>query len=527
MDTIDLSQTSGKYLINNSGLKTESKQGQVQNNNFQTQDQSKLTQEDGNKKLFTALAGLSAIAAAGVGIALAIKKGRNPIKSLTDISFNKGIAKLNNGKNYTGIVQDTLKNGDKITLEYADGVIKKSARKGSKSIEKVYETLEDGSRIVTKTQGDKVVKTNITDIQNSVKKAQKDLNKLFDKKDELDISDFKKQANAIVYKSEKQQSEINDVLSHKQAIIDEKKAQEEAQRAAQKAREEAAQKAAQEAAQKAREEALSNFKIKKDDEVKDFKNALSGASEQELKKYSDMLATEHARLTEISVKNKNAACGSCNGICDPNYLFDEDKISFDAFLEKRKLILFKQSELDDNFLCKYLYKEGDKPVKTAWNSSYLNRDELKAFDKYYDECSDNYYSRKSKGKYKNKLTDLMDSGFKKAPALQDDAMVYRAVTPRGKETNAFFDSIRTGETIQDFAYMSTSTRIATRQFKQFALRAKENNGTVLMRIHLPKGTKGVLGGSYEYILPRNSKLKIVSTETINGVKVANCEYILP
>ena len=240
-----------------------------------------------------------------------------------------------------------------------------------------------------------------------------------------------------------------------------------------------------------------------------------------------MLATEHARLTEISVKNKNAACGSCNGICDPNYLFDEDKISFDAFLEKRKLILFKQSELDDNFLCKYLYKEGDKPVKTAWNSSYLNRDELKAFDKYYDECSDNYYSRKSKGKYKNKLTDLMDSGFKKAPALQDDAMVYRAVTPIGKETNAFFDSIRTGETIQDFAYMSTSTRIATRQFKQFALRAKENNGTVLMRIHLPKGTKGVLGGSYEYILPRNTKLKIVSTETINGVNVANCEYILP
>ena len=187
-----------------------------------------------------------------------------------------------------------MKNGDKITLEYADGILKKSTRTGAKSFEKVYEVLEDGSRIVTKTQGDKVVKTNITDIQNSVKKA-----------------------------------------------------------------------------------------------------------------------------------------------------------------------------------------------------------------------------------------DLMDSGFKKAPALQDDAMVYRAVTPKGKETNAFFDSIRTGETIQDFAYMSTSTRIATRQFKQFALRAKENNGTVLMRIHLPKGTKGVLGGSYEYILPRNTKLKIVSTETINGVKVANCEYILP
>lgn len=214
MDSVNLSQASNKYLITNE-TKDEPIQLQVQNSSVQV--------KNGDKKLLATLVGLGVIAAAGIGIAIAIKKGKNPIKSLADINFNKGIAKLNNGKNYTGVIQDTLKNGDKITLEYADGILKKSARTGSKSIEKVYETLEDGSRIVTKTQGDKVVKTNITDIQNSVKKAQEDLNKLFDKKDELDISDFKKQANAIAYKSEKQQSEIDGILAQKQKIIDTKK----------------------------------------------------------------------------------------------------------------------------------------------------------------------------------------------------------------------------------------------------------------------------------------------------------------
>lgn len=251
MDNFNLTQANNKYLITGEA-KVEPIQLQPQSNPIQFQTQTNPVQfqtlpqeeknEDGSKKLLGTLAALGAIAAAGVGIALAIKKGKNPVKGLSDINFSKGVAKLDSGKNYSGVIQDTLKNGDKITLQYADGVLKKSTRNGSINFEKVYETLEDGSKVVTKTQGDKVVKTNITDIQNAAKDAQKDLEHLLGRKDELDISDFKKQADAISFKSKKQQGEINDILTHKQAVIDEKIAQEEAQRAAQKAEEEAAKK---------------------------------------------------------------------------------------------------------------------------------------------------------------------------------------------------------------------------------------------------------------------------------------------
>ena len=269
MDSVNLSQASNKYLITNE-TKDEPIQLQVQNSSVQV--------KNGDKKLLATLVGLGAIAAAGIGIAIAIKKGKNPIKSLADINFNKGIAKLNNGKNYTGVIQDTLKNGDKITLEYADGILKKSARTGSISFEKVYETLEDGSRIVTKTQGNNVVKTNITDIQNSVKKAQKDLNKLFDKKDELDISDFKKQADAIVYKSRKQQSEIDGILAQKQKIIDTKKAQEEAVKDTKELAQEAAESLSQISINQSALTDLYTDKLKSNNlqELVDVRNKLSG-----------------------------------------------------------------------------------------------------------------------------------------------------------------------------------------------------------------------------------------------------------
>ncbi len=49
---------------------------------------------------------------------------------LADIKFNKGQPFLADGTKYTGTITDTLKNGDEVTLEYIDGVIQKSNRKG-------------------------------------------------------------------------------------------------------------------------------------------------------------------------------------------------------------------------------------------------------------------------------------------------------------------------------------------------------------------------------------------------------------
>lgn len=296
MDNFNLTQANNKYLIT-SEAKVEPIQLQAQNNPIQFQTQTNPAQfqtlpqeeknEDGSKKLLGTLAALGAIAAAGVGIALAIKKGKNPVKGLSDINFSKGVAKLDSGKNYSGVIQDTLKNGDKITLQYADGVLKKSTRSGSINFEKVYETLEDGSKVVTKTQGDKVVKTNITDIQNAAKDAQKDLEQLLGRKDELDISDFKKQADAISFKSKKQQGEINDILTHKQAVIDEKIAQEEAQRAAQKAEEEAAKKAQEQIVQVEKPLEIVNPNETLEEA---YKNKLNSDSLQELQEAYDELS---------------------------------------------------------------------------------------------------------------------------------------------------------------------------------------------------------------------------------------------
>lgn len=319
MDLVNLSQANNKYLI--TGENKTSQVGAQAQTQMQPQVQPQaqpqvqtepVREESGDKKLLGALAALGAIAAAGVGIALAVKKGKNPAKALSDINFNKGVAKLNNGKNYTGIIQDTLKNGDKITLEYADGILKKSTRSGRQSFEKVYQTLEDGSKVVVKTQGDNVVKTNITEIQNNVKKAQKDLKELIDKKDELNITEFKKQADTITFKSKKQQNEINDILNQKQKVLDEKKAEE----AAQKAREEAVQKAQEEARKKA-EEAARKAEGQAQKAKETIENAINHAQDK-------LNSDDIQELKEVRVELSKQIVNSPYG-CEIGLSLDEQK----------------------------------------------------------------------------------------------------------------------------------------------------------------------------------------------------------
>ncbi len=78
MDNFNLTQANNKYLITDEA-KVDPIQFQTQTNpvQFQTLPQEEQN-EDGSKKLLGTLAALGAIAAAGVGIALAIKKGKKP-----------------------------------------------------------------------------------------------------------------------------------------------------------------------------------------------------------------------------------------------------------------------------------------------------------------------------------------------------------------------------------------------------------------------------------------------------------------
>lgn len=113
-----------------------------------------------NKKLALTLGIIGAIGLAGIGAAIKIKKGQMPnpqdgVALLKQIKFEKGTATIKKtGNNFTGKIIDKLKNGDEIVLEYVDGKIKSSARKGKVNFIKTYTDLGEGAKkIVTESAG--------------------------------------------------------------------------------------------------------------------------------------------------------------------------------------------------------------------------------------------------------------------------------------------------------------------------------------------------------------------------------------
>lgn len=140
----------GKFQVNNN---YQSKPYQKVNLEQQpdTFESSSKTENDKTKKhkalkyIGIGIAVLTAVA----GTILAVKSGKSV--KLENIKFDKGIASLQDGTKFTGKVKDSLKNGDKIVMEYADGVLQKSTRSGAKNIEKVYEVAQNGDKIVKQT----------------------------------------------------------------------------------------------------------------------------------------------------------------------------------------------------------------------------------------------------------------------------------------------------------------------------------------------------------------------------------------
>lgn len=183
MNNVDLNQVNKKYILN-----------QQSNTSSPVETDKNVKQvDDGNNKLKKGLVALAVLGSAVVA-GIAIYKGFgnktvqevsetvNEVKAklLKDVKFDKGIASLPDGSKFTGVIEDTLKNGDKITLRYTDGVIQKSQRSGSKTIEKVYETRFNGDKIVVITENNTTRRVNLTEIKNNVKKAQDDFKKLLE-----------------------------------------------------------------------------------------------------------------------------------------------------------------------------------------------------------------------------------------------------------------------------------------------------------------------------------------------------------
>ena len=167
------------------------------------------------KKTSAIIAGATTLLAAGIGI-FAFVKGKGSTKP-ANTPWKDYLSNLKD--NYTGKIKGNLNNGDKITLEYKDGKIVKSSRKGKENFTKTYET-RNGESIVKKIEDGKTTDINLTETREAVNKSQSDVKNLLDKKDSISLDDFKQQAADIKYKSKVQKEELNDVIAKKQAAYD-------------------------------------------------------------------------------------------------------------------------------------------------------------------------------------------------------------------------------------------------------------------------------------------------------------------
>ena len=137
------------------------------------------------------------------------------ITTLEDIIFKKGHAKLKNGKEYTGIIEHVLPDGDKVSLEYANGVLKKSTRSGKKAFEKTYEKLTDGSGKITILQNGEKKEVLLRDIRQQVYESKKAYCDLVLNNQQMSIEEVQKKVNSIKYKNKEQKEYIEEIISDK------------------------------------------------------------------------------------------------------------------------------------------------------------------------------------------------------------------------------------------------------------------------------------------------------------------------
>lgn len=136
---------------------------------------------------------------------------------------------------------------------------------------------------------------------------------------------------------------------------------------------------------------------------------------------------------------------------------------------------------------------------------------------------------------------VLDRLIQDAVPLEEDAYVYRGIRTQKiwddfSELD-FAKDLAEGNILEDKAFVSTArvygdllAQVDPHNF------SGHNTSGYVMRIKLPKGTKGLdcrrsigrdLDGGYnaEFILPRNSQFKIVSID--KKQRIMECEYILP
>ncbi len=209
--SINLNTTEEQKLYKNFDYKTIKNTQYATNQNLNTPKSDKIElstkkNDDKSKKKLLAI-GL-AVAAVVTTAILCIKKGK--ASKLQNFDFK------NVPSDFTGKVKGKLKNGDKVVMEYNNGVLVSSVRSGEKNVSKIYETV-NGKKIVHITSDNKTSTIKLTQTQNIARKEQSELKELLDKNDNLTSADFKKRTDAIKYKSKSQQKTIDEIISDKES----------------------------------------------------------------------------------------------------------------------------------------------------------------------------------------------------------------------------------------------------------------------------------------------------------------------
>ena len=416
-----------------------------------------------------------AVLTAVAGTILAVKSGKSV--KLDSIKFDKGIASLKDGTKFMGKIKDKLKNGDKIVMEYADGVLQKSTRSGAKNIEKVYEVAQNGAKIVKQTiDGVQKAPVNITKITNEVKAQQSKLQTIL-KDVNLSSQELQQKTSEINFKSAKQKEHIKNTIADKKDA--ELKAKAEAERIAKEAEEKA----------KAEAERIAKEKAAKEAEAKAKAEAALNKRILEIKHAEDKDIVLNQNLSQDDYKVLFDYSDLSNG---SNYHVVSDEMS--SFLEHLETL--------------------NKQERQVEISKLSDNQKIKVFN-----AMETVQWRKD-------INAIID----KAPPIEEDCTVYRRMHAFLFSGRRFSDSdFEVGKVIKNQGITYTA-RMDTDSFNHFIAGSSAETDYVL-RVHLPKGTKCVrIPGSNtnlhgEIALLAGNSMKITGFNP--KTKVVDVEYIRP
>lgn len=548
MENINLSQANQAYIQRQKN-KTEAKE------KIQAQ---KPDKKFNKKAIFATLAILSTAAIAGI----AIYKGKvskagsevnnllnnnpeikeNAAKLLKDINFNKGEAIFKEtGEKFSGIIEDILGNGDKITLEYKDGILQKSARKGSIDIEKIYEKIDDRKKLTKIINGKEQAPVILKDLSEEIKKSEEKLMDILKNKENFTADELNEEINKIQYVSTKQRIEVENIIKekNKSSLENAQKIKNEAKAQLDKTKQEAQKQKVEQLRQKwenAKETARSTHSL--EDSINSYECAI------EYKKLKiEQLRQQGSPLSEIEIEELEKSLG-----------FDENFLK----LDKEKLIQRnKHIKILENL--KQKFNNDDEKLKNAYNDVILGKDkniskeEFKALKELYAEKFETYPNFKIKNSQieshhdvngvnhkvrravkNNHLNDEtlqnLDKQFAKLTPLEKDITVYRGRGEFFTEKGIDFDLMDKAQ-INDiitpdtgYSYTAVNRSLAERY-------ASSTDGkNMIYEIRIPKGAKVSRNREHggEVLMPRGASYKVIGKgiDADNRINVI-LEYILP